>query len=264
MFAPPHGPCSNPCRGAFRTDRAAGALAEFASARSHFQPVARLSGAKLLACSDARAKRSPHAPLGIVYVLFRGMWPKHVWIACFQRRRRGNARRGTGTAPYSRICRRCGKARRGTETPPCSRIGICRVFGVCHVFGVCGVFHVYGTTFRVRAALSAVPQSRRIWMAPAAELPRFPGTQRVPKRIHGDFLKIRKSPRRFSAGKLPVPDRPGSLQEPTPGSRTDGLYPCGALRGTHARHWPRCAASVPATRAMPRHHHFMPGEVSLP
>jgi len=34
-----------------------------------FQPVARLSGAKMLACSDARAKRSPHAPYGIVYVL---------------------------------------------------------------------------------------------------------------------------------------------------------------------------------------------------
>ena len=79
MFAPPHGPWPMP-RGVSHGPRC-GRSCRVCVRMFMFQPAARLSGAKMLACSDARAKRSPHAPLGIVYAfIFRNV--AHACLGC--------------------------------------------------------------------------------------------------------------------------------------------------------------------------------------
>ena len=243
VFAPPHGSCFNPCRGAFRTDRAAGALAVFASACSRSNPW---RDCPARSCSPART-RGPSVlhmrHMGLFMFLFRGMWPMHVWVACFPEA----ASRQSAARYWDRALQPDRHLQRFWRLPCFRRL---RCFPcLCN------------PQFRVRTALFAVPQSRRIWKAPATELPRFPGTCNAsPKGFTGIFAKS-ENPRGVL---LPegCPSRTGPgvgfKQRPARG-RMD--LPLCALRGTHAHHWPRIAARVSSMRAprtAARHHHFMP------
>ena len=270
-----------PCRGAFRTDRAAGALAEFASACSCSNPW---RDCPARSCSPART-RGPSVlhmrHMGLFMFLFRGMWPMHVWVACFPEaasRQRAARYWDRALQPDLQTLRQSAAGYRDPALQPdrhSLRFWRLPCFRRLRRFPRLWNHIPRARGFVRRAAIPAYLDGSDRRAAAFSWDAYF-----VPQRIHGDSC-CQKNPEAFIGRKLPVPDRPGRLHKKRPARGRMGLS-FSALRGTHAPLWPRIAARAAhhvrhATLAAsqpecfqcvpPRfahHNHFMPGEGSLP